>query len=61
MYAVRVPVTVLERIRALSERYGVTRSGVVVQILEAMTANDGAAIAEIRADVEQIQHDGINA
>jgi predicted DNA-binding protein len=61
MYALRVPVSVLQRVRALSERYGATRSSVVVQILEAMTKNDAHAIAELRADVERMQNDVQNA
>jgi|1048.fasta_scaffold247336_1 predicted DNA-binding protein len=55
MFAMRVPVSVMKRIRALSERYGVTRSGVVVHILEAMVQDDADAIATLRADVRQMK------
>lgn len=55
MFAVRVPVSVLHRIRALSNRYGVTRSAVMVHILEAMVQDDADAIATLRADVRQMK------
>lgn len=48
MYAVRVPVSVLQQIREVSERHGVTRSDVVVYALEALVRDDGAALETLR-------------
>jgi predicted DNA-binding protein len=55
LFALRVPVSVMQRIRALSERYGVTRSGVMLHILEVMVEDDADGIAVLRADVRQMK------
>jgi predicted DNA-binding protein len=55
MFAFRVPLSVMQRIRALSERYGATRSGVVLHILEVMIQDDADGIATLRADIRQMK------
>jgi predicted DNA-binding protein len=55
LFALRVPVSVMQRIRALSERYGATRSGVMLHILEVMVEDDADGIAVLRADVRQMK------
>lgn len=58
MTPVRIPVHILQRVRMLAEQTNVTRSGVIVQILEAVVMSDSSALADIRTDVQNM---GLNA
>ena len=55
MTPVRIPVHILQRVRMLAERTNVTRSGVIVQILEAVVMSDTLALADIRTDVQNLE------
>jgi EAL domain-containing protein (putative c-di-GMP-specific phosphodiesterase class I) len=54
MTPIRIPVHILQRVRMLAERHNVTRSGVIVQILEAVVMSDPRALAEIQTDVQEL-------
>lgn len=55
MTPIRIPVHILQRVRMLAERTNVTRSGVIVQILEAVVMSDTLALADIRTDVQNME------
>jgi predicted DNA-binding protein len=55
MTPIRIPVHILQRVRMLAERTNVTRSGVIVQILEAVVMSDSRALADIRTDVQNME------